>query len=77
MSDADKIKWDLKFSKDLTLGVGDSALNDFLSLKPIKPVLDFACGDGRNSLGWLEKELMYWLGTVRGLDCKGSNIFFR
>ena len=51
MSEADKIKWDLKFStKDLVLGDCDPALNEFLNLKPIAPILDFACGDGRNSI---------------------------
>jgi len=71
MSEADRIKWDLKFSKkELILGVGDSALNDFLSLKPIKPVLDFACGDGRNSLAMARKgiDVLAWDCSQVGLQ---------
>ena len=71
MSEADRIKWDLKFSKkEFVLGVGDSALNDFFRLKPIEPVLDFACGDGRNSLAMARKgiDVLAWDCSQVGLE---------
>tara|TARA_Y100000589_G_scaffold200792_1_gene189401 strand:- start:2072 stop:2629 length:558 start_codon:yes stop_codon:yes gene_type:complete len=51
MTKADEIKWDQKFSKkDLVLGSYEPALEEFLNLNPTAPILDFACGDGRNSI---------------------------
>ena len=58
------------FKKEFVLGVGDSALNDFFRLKPIGPVLDFACGDGRNSLAMARKgiDVLAWDCSQVGLE---------
>ena len=71
MSEADKIKWDLKFSKkDLVLGNCEPALNEFLNLKPIAPILDFACGDGRNSIPMAQQgiDVLAWDCSSVGLE---------
>ena len=65
------------FKKEFVLGVGDSALNDFFRLKPIKPVLDFACGDGRNSLAMARKGIdVLALGLFAGWVGKTRTLFF-
>lgn len=70
MSIADQLKWDSKFrNKPMQLGAPEPVLQDFLVGSPPQPILDFACGDGRNLIQMARQGF-----DVRGWDCSNEGL---
>lgn len=70
MSVADQLKWDSKFlNKPMLLGKPEPVLRDFLLAKPLQPILDFACGDGRNIIQMARQGF-----DTRGWDCSNEGL---
>lgn len=70
MSEQSTIKWNRKFhSKPMQLDPPEQALEEFLLLDPLQPILDFACGDGRHSIPMAQKgfEVIAMDGSPVGL----------
>lgn len=55
MADADRKKWDARYSRDLGSFAPSAILTTYGSLAPVGVALDIACGNGRNSVYLAEK----------------------